>query len=130
MSLFITSDGRYYRAHKDGIDNRVSINYTVQILDDKCITSWYNENDLKDYQLDGLTWSNPSKECNEFDPTKHTPVKSMTAKPNEAVLFNTDIFHDWDNSTSSNVRAVLTLRIENQCDIYFEDAKKILFGIN
>ena len=54
----------------------------------------------------------------------------MTAKPGECILFNTDIFHDWDNQLSNNYRVVLTLRIKQPLTgkIYFEDAKKIIFG--
>jgi hypothetical protein len=128
-SLFITKPGRYYRAHKDGMADRFSINYTVQILDSKCVTNWYSDKDLKDYTIDNLP-GKVSRECVGFDKTKHTPIKSMVAKPNECILFNTDIFHDFDNSQSTSLRVVLTLRImENiQGNTYFKDAKKILFG--
>jgi len=53
----------------------------------------------------------------------------MTAKPNECILFNTDIWHDFDNSQSTNRRMVLTLRVNNPSTFYFDDAKKALFGI-
>ena len=127
VSLFLTSPGMYYQAHKDGTNHRFSINYTVSILDDKCVTSWYSDDDLKDYEIDTL--GNRSRECRGFDKTKHTPLKSMTAKPGECILFNTDIFHDWDNTQSSNVRIVLTLRIKQPLTgtTYFEDAKKLIF---
>jgi hypothetical protein len=129
VSLFMTKPGRYYRAHKDGLADRFSINYTVQILDEACVTSWYSDADLKKYPIDNLP-SNSSRECVGFDKTKHTPLKSMTAKPNECILFNSDIFHDFDNQHSKNLRVVLTLRImENiQRDTYFNDAKRMLFG--
>ena len=51
----------------------------------------------------------------------------MTAQVGEAVLFNSDIFHDWDNSASSNRRVVLTLRHTLPNKVSFDDAKKILF---
>jgi len=130
VSMFITSPGRYYRAHKDGIDCRISFNYNIQILDDKCKTSWYSDEDLSHYPIDGLQWeTSKSRECLGFNRKKHTPIKSMIAQPNECVLFNTDIFHDFDNSKSKKVRALLTLRIENQGDCYFDDVKKTLFGL-
>jgi Rps23 Pro-64 3,4-dihydroxylase Tpa1-like proline 4-hydroxylase len=127
-SLFVTKPGRYYRAHKDGIDHRISLNYTVEILDDTCLTSWYSDEDLAEYNVAGLDWLSPSREALFFDQTKHKPVKSMTAKPNECILFNTDIWHDFDNSKSTNRRTVLTLRIKKPGSIYFEDARLALFG--
>jgi len=130
VSLFVTKPGYYYRAHKDGLNNRFSINYTVQILDEKCVTNWYSDEDLKNYPIDNLT-SNSSRECSGFIKERHIPLKTMTAKPNECILFNTEIFHDFDNSQSKNQRVVLTLRIENQfrANTYFEDVKQKLFGI-
>lgn len=129
VSLFITKPGRYYRAHKDGMFDRFSLNYTIQILDDQCLTSWYSDNDLKDYPIDNLP-NNVSRECTGFVKENHVPLKSMVAKPNECILFNTDIFHDFDNQQSSNLRVVLTLRaaIDIRKDIYFEDIKKILYA--
>jgi hypothetical protein len=128
VSMFVTKGGRYYRAHKDGINNRISLNYTVEILDNKCVTSWYSDNDLANYFLIGLTWKKPSREAVGFEKNKHTPIKSMIAKPNECILFNTDIWHDFDNSQSTNRRMVLTLRVNNPSTFYFDDAKKALFG--
>jgi hypothetical protein len=128
VSFFITKPGHYYRAHKDGLDHRVSINYTIKISDDKCITSWYDEEELKRYSMDFLP-SNSSRECAGFIRENHTPLKSMTAKPNEIILFNSEIFHDWDNSNSENLRCVLTLRHKHPSPFYFDDAKKLFFGI-
>jgi hypothetical protein len=128
-SMFVTKGGRYYRAHKDGKDNRISLNYTIEILDDNCITSWYSDEDVTGYELVGLDWVNASREAKGFDKNKHTPIKSMIAKPNECILFNTDIWHDFDNSLSTNRRMVLTLRVNNHASFYFDDAKKALFGL-
>ena len=127
-SLFITAGKRYYRAHKDGLIDRVSINYTVKILDDKCVTSWYGDDDLKQYTIDNLK-NKTSRECDGFVKENHIPLKSMTALPNECILFNTDIFHDFDNSQSDNNRVVLTLRCRNPGVMYFDDVKRILFGL-
>lgn len=128
MSLFISKPGLYYRAHKDGLDHRFSINYTIKILDDKCVTSWYSDEDLKDYKIDNLV-SRTSRECIGFNKRNHTPIKTMVAKQGECILFNTEIFHDWDNTQSENERIVLTLRVYNPGQIYFNDAKKILFNL-
>jgi hypothetical protein len=125
-SMFITNGGRYYRAHKDGINNRISLNYTVEILDDNCVTSWYSDKDITGYEIVGLDWKQSSREAKGFDKTKHTPIKSMTAKPNECILFNTDIWHDFDNSKSTKRRMVLTLRVNDFANFYFNDAKKLL----
>ena len=128
VSLFITQPGYYYRAHKDGMSTRYSINYTVKILDDACVTSWYDEEDLKEYKIDNLPRKN-SRECIEFNKNNHVPLKSITAVQGECILFNTDIFHDFDNSKSKNERMVLTLRDINFSDVYFDDVKRILFGL-
>ena len=126
VSLFVSQPGLYYRAHKDGLTNRFSINYTVKVLDDRCITSWYSDEDLRKYNIDNLATNN-SRECANFVKDDHTPLKSMTAKPGECILFNTDIFHDWDNTNSTNERIILTLRDKQPGKLYFEDIKKILF---
>jgi len=128
VSTFVTQPGKHYRAHKDGLDNRVSINYTVKILDSDCVTSWYSDDDLKNYPIDNLA-TKSSRECIGFDSTRHTPLKSMTARQGECILFNTDIFHDFDNSRAKNERMVLTLRLVETSKYYFADVKKILFGI-
>jgi len=129
VSLFISKPGLYYRAHKDGLHNRFSINYTIKVLDDECVTNWYSDDDLKNYPIDNLP-NRSSRECLGFVRGNHIPLKTMIAKQNECILFNTEIFHDWDNTTSQNERIVLTLRIieELKPHTYFEDARKILFN--
>jgi hypothetical protein len=126
VSMFMTPPGIYYRAHKDGLDHRYSLNYTVKILDDKCETCWYSDEDLKYYDID-LT-NNTSRECIGFIKENHKPLKSMTAVQGECILFNTDIYHDFDNSESSNERLVLTFRNVDPGTTYFEDARQRLFG--
>jgi hypothetical protein len=129
VSMFVTKGGKYYSTHKDGIGTRISLNYTVEILDDKCVTSWYNDEDVTSHEIVGFVGVNESREATGFDKTKHTPAKSMIAQPNECILFNTDIWHDFDNSQSSKRRMVLTLRMNNPASFYFDDAKKALFGL-
>jgi hypothetical protein len=128
ISMFVSQPGLYYRAHKDGLYHKFSLNYTVKVLDDKCVTSWYSDKDLAEYKIDNLV-NKTSRECTGFDKTKHTPLKSMTAKPNECILFNTDIFHDWDNTASNNERMILTLRLKNYSKpgSTFEDARQLIF---
>jgi hypothetical protein len=127
-SAFVTQPGRYYPAHKDGANHRISLNYTAEILDNNCVTSWYSDEDLKDYNIVGMDWKNLSREAHDFDPTKYTPMRTMIAKPNECILFNTDIWHDFDNRFSTNRRTVLTLRMKNPGLFYFGNARLALFG--
>jgi len=124
VSLFVTQPGYYYRPHKDGVNHRVSLNYTIKILDNKCVTSWYDDESLKSYPIDLL--GGRSREVDGFVKDKHTPLKSMTAIQGECILFNTEIFHDFDNSISTNERMVLTLRSKDPGSLYFDDARKIL----
>jgi hypothetical protein len=128
VSLFITPPGWYYRVHKDGADNRCSINYTVQIQDDLCSTRWYSDEELQNYPLVGLAWKNQSREAQGFVPEQHPPVAKMTARPNECILFNTEIFHDFDNRASPNQRTVLTLRLKNPGDKYFDQVKQMILA--
>jgi hypothetical protein len=127
VSFFVSNGGCIYRPHKDGIAVRCGINYTVQINDDKCVTSWYDDKDMSIYPIDTL--NGRSREAKGFVRKNHVPLKSMTAKQGECILFNTEIFHDWDNSQSSNIRVLLTLRFKEPHKMYFADAKRILFGI-
>jgi hypothetical protein len=53
----------------------------------------------------------------------------MIAIQGECILFNTDIYHDFDNRYSENERIILTLRPTFSQSITFEDAKQILFGL-
>ena len=126
VSLFVTQPGYYYRAHKDGLSMRIGINYTVNVLDDKCITNWYADEDLKDYPIDNLH-NKFSREALGFDRHKHTPVKSTKFVEGECILFNTDIFHDVDNTASTNQRVLLTLRLAHTENLFFDDVKRILF---
>ena len=128
VSLFITPPGWYYRAHKDGMDNRCSINYTVEIQDNLCQTRWYTDEELQGYSITGLLDENKSREVVGFRTDTHTPVKTMTAEPNECILFNTDIFHDFDNRSSPNQRAVLTLHLRNSGDKYFDLVKAMMLA--
>jgi hypothetical protein len=127
VSFFRSAPGLDYCAHKDGTNHRFSINYTVKVLDDKCITSWYSDDDCKQYGIDTLNGS--SRECINFDKNKHVPLKTMVAKPNECILFNTDIWHSWDNTQSLNDRIILTFRALNPENVYFEDVRKVLLGV-
>lgn len=128
VSLFVTKSGKYYRAHKDGPDQRIGFNYNVRILDQDCETCWYSEEDGNSYPI-AVSRISKSRESEGFDKSKHTPLKTMIAQPNEAVLFNTDMWHDFDNRNSANMRILLTLRLQVPQYLHFDHVKKILFGI-
>jgi hypothetical protein len=128
VSLFITKPGHRYDVHKDGHYHRFSLNYMIRVLDDKCVTSWYSDDDLKEYTVEPMVNNTPSRHIFNFKKDQHTPLKTVTFKQGECILFNTDIFHDWDNSQSDHERIVLTLRLEKPKHIYFEDARKIIFN--
>ena len=126
VSPFITGPGISSRIHKDGDRTRVSFNIPLVILDEDCLTTWYRDEELSDCELSHLytaripvNWENKKR--------KH--VMTMVHKPGEMVLFNTDIFHRWDNTKSKNIRSVLTMRLcpSYESDMYFDKVKNILF---
>ena len=131
VSLFVTQPQHYYRPHRDGLAVPMGINYTVDIADDKCVTSWYDTNAFIGRPIDNLP-SNSSREIADYNRRleKDTvrPVKSMTAKQGEVILFNTDLFHEVDNTNSPNERTILTLRSTLFEKLNFLQARKILFG--
>lgn len=130
VSMFVSQPGLYYRAHKDGLNHRFSLNYTVKILDDKCVTSWYSDQELSHYPIDNLP-TRSSRECVGFIKENHTPLKTMVAQPDECILFNTELFHDWDNRASYNERMVLTLRLASyaDADANFDNARNIILNL-
>lgn len=128
VTYFVSSPNLYVRAHVDGNNHKWGINFPILILDDLCLTSWYSQKDIETYIIDSNQFT--ARLCRNFQRKTHIPLKSMIARPNECVLFNVNIFHDWDNFISKNHRVLLTLRLEshfyNNCD--FDDAKKKLFN--
>lgn len=140
VSLFTVQPGHKAYIHKDGLDMKFGINYAVTILDDKCVTRWYDESDMAMYDesLKVLTHydNNTSgiangtyRELAKADSTKHDPVKQMTVQQNDLILFNTDIYHDYDNTQSTNHRVVLTLRPARGVELTFGEVKQLLFGV-
>jgi len=131
VSFFITKPGGYYRPHKDAGNHRISINYPIQILDQNCRTQWYSDEQLTEWPVDqAMANSGISRESVNFhegDKEKLTPLKSVSFREGACILFNTDIFHDFDNSQSEHVRVMLTIRLQNAGEMYFDDLKEILF---
>jgi len=131
VSLFITKPGGYYPPHKDAGDHRVSINYPIQILDQNCTTQWYSDEQLDAWPINTeLARAGMSRESLDFqhlDKEKLIPSKNVCFQEGSCILFNTDIFHDFDNSQSKHVRVMLTIRLQNPGEMYFDDLKETLF---
>jgi len=126
ISYFVSSPGLRYRVHKDGLNINFSINYGIKIQDKKCYTRWYPESITDQYELD--TVGGTSRELENVDLSKHSPLATMTAVQYECTLVNTSIWHEWDNSLSENERIVLTLRAKNYNNYYFSNAVDALFS--
>lgn len=127
VSIFSTHPGHSSSIHKDGELTKVSFNIPLMILDRNCITRWYTDETFNDVEPSGLPYTRIVV-ASDRKGYGHIPaVKEMTAVPNEMILFNTDIYHSWENK-SKHVREVLTLRIEEDKNLSFLDVRKILFG--
>lgn len=131
VSMFITQPNFYYRPHRDGLAIKTGINYHVDIRDDLCVTSWYNNEDFAGRPIDNLA-NNSSREIADYNRNLEKdiikPAKSMIAKQGEVVLFNTDYYHDVDNLNSPNERTILTLRSSLFEKLDFFDARMKLFN--
>jgi len=120
--------------HKDAHDHKTSFNIGVKILDDKCITTWWSDEDMNNYITD-IVDTPGFKSRNLLKDDKwlmapgidKTPIKQTVFKQGEFVLFNTDIYHTWDNSRSTKERINLTMRSVDVSTLTFADAKQILF---
>lgn len=130
VSLFVTQPDVYYRPHRDGLSLAAGINYNINMKDDLCVTSWYNNEDFTGRPIDNL--GGVSREIGDYNRQLEKdlikPAKSMIAKTGDVVLFNTDIYHDVDNSQSPNERTLLTLRSNLFEKLDFFRAREILFG--
>jgi hypothetical protein len=101
---------------------RVRINYPVFIYDNKCITNWYGNEKIVAYnklpEVAHISYSNPPL------------LKSTHLSQDYAMLINTSIYHNWDNTLSNNKRTILGTRPDiDHINVTFEDFRKILFGI-
>jgi hypothetical protein len=134
VGLFITKPGGYYRPHKDGGKTRAGINFPIQILDTDCLTQWYSDEDMErwpiDSALENIEQSRESLSFHHADKESLTPLKSVSFQEGQCILFNTDIFHDFDNTRSNNIRVMLTLRLKKYDEIYFSNLTKIMFNLD
>lgn len=118
-SIFSTGPGHYYRAHKDGQNIRAALNYIIEVHDSCCVTSWYDDQIETHYQIDRL--GGVSRELQNFQKQNHRAQCSQIFSQNQCVVFNTDIYHDFDNTSSANSRHVLTLRFSEPHDLHWHD---------
>jgi len=126
-AIFETPPGGGSGIHKDGKDNRISLNIPIQISDSKCITYWYDdEEQFSHLPFKGDLSYTRNVYADHNNLSKFMFSKSMIAQENESILFNTDIFHSWKNYSSEHVRKMFVLRIKDRNTVYFDDAKKIL----
>ena len=128
VAIFDTPPGGGCGIHKDGADHRVSFNIPIEIADNNCITNWYCDETFKGMPVLGNARYTRNIYFDYKTMDKFIPEKTMVAQNTEMVLFNTDIYHSWNNSTSVNTRKILTLRSTNPGLVFFEDVKKVLFG--
>jgi hypothetical protein len=119
-SIFSTAPGCYYRAHKDGLSIRFALNYLVDVEDNCCVTSWYDDRVSDFYKTDTL--DGRSRELDGFNKSNHQATCSTVFLPNQCVLFNTDVYHDFDNQQSNQIRNVLTIRFSEPDSYKWQDA--------
>jgi hypothetical protein len=127
VALFNTPPGGGCGIHKDGSDAKVSLNIPIEILNDKCLTHWYTDDTLKDLPLNLVRGYSRNVWPDWKSTSQFSPVKTMTAVPNEMILFNTEIYHCWNNQHSTKTRKIITLRTVDT-SITFEDMRKLMFG--
>lgn len=126
VSIFSTHPGHVSSIHKDGETTQISLNIPLMVLDQCCVTKWYSDETFKDVEPTGLPYTRTALSSRTgYDDIP--AIKEMVAVPNEMILFNTDIYHSWENK-SKHVREVLTLRIKEDKNLSFIDVRKILFG--
>jgi hypothetical protein len=129
VASFLTPPKKCSSIHKDGKADRVSFNIPLIVSDSDCITSWYSDSTFVDREIYGMPYSRTML----FDRDGYSNIqkaKTLIVRPNEALLFNTDIFHSWENNNSLNVREILTFRLDDPEGIlHFDTVKKQLFEI-
>ena len=125
VAIFDTPPGGGCGIHRDGADTKVSFNIVLDSADDLCETTWYNSTEAfesleqQGFEDNYTRCVYPNYRVMAF---RHSPIKRMVARPNEMILFNTDIYHAWQNVKSTNRRRVLTLRLL-ESDLSFKDIK-------
>lgn len=107
--------------HKDGEYNTPvsNLNIGLCIKDKLCTTHWFNDNKIlsrrKKLMLD-------NKEINARISNANWKILESDAitvlNQNELIIFNADIYHTWDNSSSGHARVTLKLRPHSAVDFH------------
>jgi hypothetical protein len=108
----------------------ISLNYSIDISNDKCITNLYDTKEIENnFKINSDVPSNLAKiSIEDFNKNKKLPIKSFVHKQNEVVLLNTSMYHDFDNSASKEERVILTLRLAKpDCFDNYDNIKKRIF---
>lgn len=128
VSLFISAPGYRHYVHIDGAS--VSLNYGISIVNNECVTNWYSNTDIdSNFKVTpNMPWNRAVIDISEFDKNKQVPIKSFTQKQQEVVLLNTLMYHDFDNSSSKDVRVILTLRPTNK-QMQWDEIKNTIQGL-
>jgi hypothetical protein len=128
LAYIITKPGTRHNIHLDV--SKISFNFGIQIKDDCCITNWYDIFSVTNsYKTNlGLPLDRYIIDLNESLKNPITPIKTFTQKEGECILFNSDIYHDFDNSSSVNNRIILTLRPVTEFKLGFFAVRKLLFN--
>ena len=82
------------------------VNYPISIVDDACITSWYDESELTQYT--SVTREGVSREMYDVQYETIAAAKEYVMPDDQAVLINVDKWHGFKNGP--NTRIILTMR--------------------
>jgi hypothetical protein len=107
-SIYVTEPGMNYPIHTDGNSKHPinwSINYIITAKDDKCKTKWYSDDSVSGLKKIETTGNILIKSQDNI-----TEIHSEVFAEGQCILFNTAMFHSFDNSDSDNIRRVLTIR--------------------
>lgn len=126
VAVFETPPGGGCGIHKDGADTGMSLNIALEVHDDVCQTFWYDDDVMANMVEYGMPYTrNVWRNYRNMHRFRHS--KSVNLQSEEAMLFNTNIFHSWTNLASGNRRRVLTLRTR-PANTTFETMRSKLFG--
>ena len=123
-SVFTTPPAGGCGIHKDGKDHRVSFNIPLVEAKD-CATTWYTDFHFENFKMNTLGGYTRNVFPNWNDMEQFTPAKSLVAQQGEMILFNTDIYHAWQNK-GPTTRKMLILRSENPGLLNFYQVRKLL----
>jgi hypothetical protein len=126
VAIFDTPPNGGCGIHKDGIADKIGLNITLEINDDKCITKWYSDSQFINPNPSNIYSRNVYQDFTNLD--QFNCIKTLVACNHEMILFNTDIYHSWQNKSECS-RKVLTLKTVDSISLTYDEAKSRLFGI-